>query len=267
MAITTKPVSVTYASKNSKIGYCASTGLAQATCPPSCAFRAHCMVTSGVMSITTHQRNRAAGPQHTAAVLAQAEADGIRSLLRRRPRAAWRALRIHTVGDAPTTTAAATIAAAASEYAVGTGLTAVMRTPSYGFTHAWRDVDACAWDQPGVSVLASCETPEDVRLAWARGYGAAIVRPSESHYTDGRAYLAQDDPFYAGRAAAVGMRLLPCPEQTGRAAACNTAEGSGACRLCLNRGFRPYGMVLVLAAHGDSAADVIAAVQARLDAC
>jgi hypothetical protein len=78
-----------------------------------------------------------------------------------------RPLRLHTVGDCRTDEAARIVAAAAERYMDAGG------GPVWTYTHAWRLVDRASWGR--VSVLASCETPEQVELARARGYATAIV--------------------------------------------------------------------------------------------
>jgi hypothetical protein len=76
-------------------------------------------------------------------------------------------MRLHTVGDCRTDEAAKIVAAAAERYMDAGG------GPVWTYTHAWRLVDRASWGR--VSVLASCETPEQVELARARGYATAIV--------------------------------------------------------------------------------------------
>ncbi len=66
-----------------------------------------------------------------------------------------------------------------------------------------------------VSVLASCESAEDVRNARARGYQTAIV--VESFATDKRHVLGDE----AGKAA--GVDVLPCPQQT-RGVSCSDCK-------------------------------------------
>jgi hypothetical protein len=83
-----------------------------------------------------------------------------------------------------------------------------------------------------VSVLASCETADDVRLARARGYAAALVVPA---FEDAAAFpLAGLD----------GAKVVPCPQQT-RDRSCTD------CRLCFaDARLRDRNLVIGFALHG-----------------
>lgn len=79
-------------------------------------------------------------------------------------------------------------------------------------------------------MLASCETTADVRTAWRRGYAAALVVPD---FPSPRAFDLD------------GVKVVPCPEQSGRAPSC---EACGLCfddrrlkRARITIGFRPHG--------------------------
>lgn len=83
--------------------------------------------------------------------------------------------------------------------------------PVWTYTHAHREVPREAWGR--VSVLASCEKPQDAADAMDRGYAAALVTPP--HPEDGRAYELG------------GVKVIPCPNQT-RGVQCSE------CRLCFD---------------------------------
>jgi hypothetical protein len=121
--------------------------------------------------------------------------DRQRSSLRLRPRpsgAQWvNPLRLHTVGDCKTDRAAAIVADAAMAH------TARYGQPSWTYTHAWRAVQRPSWGT--VSVLASCETEDDVARATAEGWACAIVVNKGDVLPDTIA----------------GMKTIHCPQQTG----------------------------------------------------
>lgn len=164
--------------------------------------------------------------------LATNEAEAIRTLTGRFP------LRLHVVGDCTTDTTAQTVSRAASEHR------AKFDQPVWTYTHAWRKVKRASWSD--VSVLASCETIADTKQAMRKGYGAAIV---VSEHKDTKAYSVD------------GVRLIPCPEQTGRAKNCET------CKLCFNADrLRETNSVIAFAAHGATkkAKSVLVQIQGAL---
>jgi hypothetical protein len=132
----------------------------------------------------------------TALDVARAEASAIDSMAT----VVGRPLRLHVVGDCPSDEAARIVSAAGERYTERGG------GPVWTYTHAWRDVARESWGS--VSVLASCETREDVELARERGYATALVV----------------DAFEGDR---LSNSVLPCPAQT-RGKSC--AE----CRLCMD---------------------------------
>jgi hypothetical protein len=213
--LTASPVLAIAASQNAKLGGTAATYAAQVGCG-GCPLLDHgCYAQTGHTGRITRRLNAAAAAQGLDAVtVAWLEAEAIADLPSRL------ALRIHVVGDAPTDETALPIAEACL----------ARKGPAWGYTHFWRQVDRLSWN--GVSMLASCERPADVALANARGYTAALIVPifpSPSRFT-----LADVD-------------IIPCPQQTGRAASCAD------CRLCwrddylrearLAIGFTPHGSV------------------------
>jgi hypothetical protein len=80
-----------------------------------------------------------------------------------------------------------------------------------------------------VSVLASCERPEDAAAAMRRGYAAALVVER----------FDRDAAYQCGP-----VKVLPCPNQT-RDVQCRD------CRLCWDdRRLRDAGLVIGFEAHG-----------------
>lgn len=210
-------------SGNRKIGEAATTYAAQTSCPTDCVFfdGGGCYAENGQLGkFVTEPLNAAARASvHDELDVALDEAEAIASLeiILGRP------LRLHTVGDCASETAARIVAGAAARYmAAGGG-------PVWTYTHAWRVVPREAWGR--VSVLASCETAADVQLARARGYATAVVVEefgTSRRYEDERTQLD----------------LLPCPAQT-RDVPCSS------CRLCFNdRRLRQAGYSIGFAIHG-----------------
>jgi hypothetical protein len=133
--------------------------------------------------------------------IAHAEADGIDGLKGNRP------LRLHIVGDSPTDSSATIVSLAAERYMARGG------HPVWTYTHGWREVARSSWG--GVSVLASCETIDNLNEARALGYGLSMV--VESHGDNVKPYKLSN-----------GMTGIPCREQVGAAQDCTK------CRLCFD---------------------------------
>jgi hypothetical protein len=199
-------------SANKKLGKAATTYAAQTSCPTSCPFFAGggCYAESGSTGkfVTGPLNAAAAGVAHNALDVALAEARAIDQMdvVPDQP------LRLHTVGDCASDAAARIVSAAAARYRARGG------GPVWTYTHAWREVARASWSE--VSVLASCESADDERLARARGYATAVV--VERFSTDGRHLIEA-----AESKAAAGVDVLPCPQQT-RHVTCSD------CRLCFD---------------------------------
>lgn len=206
-------------SANAKLGDAATTYAAQASCPSACVFRdgGGCYAESGqVGKFVTDPLNRAAGDP-TPVEVANAEAEAIDAL----PQGTGRPLRLHTVGDSPTDECARIVAAAGERYMARGG------GPVWTYTHAWRDVSRASWGP--VSVLASCETAQDVLEAQERGYATAVV--------------VEDFPSARLYGSTIGD-VLPCPAQT-RHRTCTD------CRLCMDdAGVRARGYSIGFEVHG-----------------
>lgn len=210
-------------STNAKIGDAATTYAAQTSCPTSCVFfdGGGCYAEEGPLGkFVTGPLNKAAAlaEGHTPLDVAQAEADAIDAL----EVVPGFPMRLHTVGDCSTTEAAQVVAAAAWRYMHRGG------GPVWTYTHAWRTVPRWAWH--GVDVLASCETPDDVAEAHARGYATAMV---VAQFEQRSLYKAD------------GVHVLPCPAQTTGGVSCSS------CRLCMDSGrLHGKGLTIAFALHG-----------------
>lgn len=240
-------------STNAKLGDVAATYAAQGSCPTDCPFfdGGGCYAESGqVGKFVTKPLNEAAG-RADAIAIARQEAEKIDAL----SVVPGRPLRLHVVGDCPSDEAARVVAASAERYVERGG------GPAWGYTHAWRDVDRASWGR--VSILASCETGRDVRLARARGYAPSIVveqfesaKLYEPLVVARRAVAFGDvsGPSHedqsgsrpgSGDAPVTSVPILPCPAQTRHDVACSD------CRLCFNdEGILERGYAIGFELHG-----------------
>ncbi len=111
-------------------------------------------------------------------------------------------LRLHIVGDCATDRCADIVSAAAQRYSARHGQLV------WTYTHGWRETARSSWRD--VSVLASCETDDDMRRATSRGYAIALVRAHK------------DLPKVID-----GIHMVPCPQQTGKALDCAGCTPNG----------------------------------------
>lgn len=212
--------------------YCVSTYASiAATCPGSCPFRDNgCFAQAGASHLTMGKLDRS-GRKVRPLSVTLAEADKIAHLWQRDgvPQDGARGgrdLRLHVGGDVSCADGAAALAEAAQGYQERGG------GAVWTYTHRWRELGRSSWG--AINVFASCESPADVRLAWRRGYEAAVT---------------VDD--FRGRSAyplAPGITAIPCPfEARGRVTCVQ-------CRLCLDpRPLRSRQRVIAFAAHGKDA--------------
>lgn len=154
------------------------------------------------------------------ASIARAEALAIDNLTGQLP------LRVHVSGDCRTVAAAASVGAAMARRRAKHGRAA------WTYTHAWRIVPRAAWGN-APSVLASCESLDQIDAAAAQGYRAFAVIVTK-HESD-KAYEHN------------GRNVIPCPEQTTKGVTCTT------CGLCM----KERGQVIAFAAHGSRKSAVI----------
>lgn len=187
-------------STNSKTGKVSATYAPIQSCPKTCPFLdSGCYAQYSFCGIQLRRLNAAAKTQKkTRAVdIAREEAKAIRGLKGQHP------LRLHVVGDCKTPKAAEIVADAAKDYTSREG------QPVWTYTHAWKTIPREKWGD--ISVLASCETIEDAKLAMERGYAVSMVRIKEF-----------DRPFWLS-----DIRMTPCLEMT-KGIQCDK------CKLCFN---------------------------------
>jgi hypothetical protein len=193
-------------SQNTKTGIVAATYTPQSTCSDECPLKnSGCYAEKGHTGIHTHRINkRSVASNATQRELALEEAQKIRDL----EPYPGRPLRLHVVGDCNTPQAANLVSMAANDYQKRGGGRA------WTYTHSWRTVPKTSWN--GVSVLASVHTEKEAAAAMTRGYTPAI--------------LVEDFPrdHKAWKAESLGLRFIPCPQQTGKSQDCVS------CGLCFD---------------------------------
>jgi len=198
--MSTKIVLAVPKSTNSKTGLVAATYAPIQSCPSTCPFiDGGCYAQHGHCGIHLKRLNKnAIKAKATRPVdIARIEAEAIRNMDSNLP------LRLHIVGDCKTPKAAEIISIACKEYTNRT------KQKVWTYTHAWKTIPRKKWGD--ISVLASCESIEDAKLAMKRGYAASAVRAKLFSY-----------PFdYQG------VRMVPCLEMT-KGITCNK------CGLCFN---------------------------------
>ena len=156
-----KAIEITH---NKKTGPCSATYAPIQSCPTDCPFLdSGCYAQSGPCAIHLNRLNTAAEKYKrlTPLDIAKKEAKAIDKLSGLHP------LRLHVTGDCRTESAARIVAAAAQRYTDKHG------SPVWTYTHAWKHVERRSWGN--VSVLASCETIEEVKQAHSNGYASAMV--------------------------------------------------------------------------------------------
>lgn len=220
---TNKIATLVLSSKNVKVGDASATYASiDGSCPSDCAHRnSGCYAQSGNVGIHVSRLNATSNQRarEDAREVARAEAREIRAAVK--AGLDVRPLRIHVSGDARTPSAALEISRAVEGW----------RQPVWSYTHAWKRVPRENWGK--VSVLASVDNPEDISLAFERGYAPAIV--VEKHPENGKAYVRED-----------GVKVIPCPAQT-RDVTCVQ------CGLCMNGNkLHAQKAAIAFAAHGVS---------------
>jgi hypothetical protein len=230
-------VRVVRKSDNAKIGRAAATYAGKQTCPPSCPFRqAGCYAAHTNANLTWREVTAEAGD---ASPLELAEVEA--RLIRRAK--ADRHLRLHVAGDSPTREGSRAIAGACEDY-VARGREAGLSLTAWGYTHCWRQVGRSDWG--GVAMLASCETPADVREAWARGYAAAVV---VTDYPDRKAFRLGEGPDT--------VTVVPWPAET-------SGRTCSDCRLCFDDGrLHARRLAIGFATHGGGKRQADAALKRR----
>lgn len=192
----------------------ATTYAAQSTCPATCPFlHCGCYAETGVHTKAIQNRLDNTCTPYNSAV--QESLDIILS-------PALHPLRLHTAGDCYDTPSAKVIARAAQHYTSKHG------QPVWTYTHNHR-IKREAWGI--ISVLRSCETVRQCVRSARVGFASALVVKD----------FKQDKAYDLGH----GLKGIPCPAQTGRAASCV------ACGLCLNADrLHRTNCVILLKVHG-----------------
>lgn len=201
-----------------------------ATCSDACAFkRDGCYVRSGGTKGRAAILDRAAQGRTADEVIAEEvgliEAAFGGGAIPQDGKKGGRDLRLHVGGDVGTVAGARMLAVAADNWRARGGGTV------WTFTHWWRDIPRDAFGY--ISVLASIERPEDVAVANAAGYAAALVVDS---FPSSKAFSLTGTE----------ARVVPCPAET-RGATCVE------CRLCLDVDLRRKNVAIAFEAHGPAA--------------
>jgi hypothetical protein len=155
-------------------------------------------------------------------------------------------LRLHVFGDCNTNEAARIVSAAVGRFLERARLLLaqgiISRLPRvWTYTHSWQWVDRASWGTD-ISVLASCETPADVKLATARGYACEMT--FSLPITDLPRTMA-------------GLNVVACPQQLKRKADC------ASCGACMLDGRLRNRAIIGLSAHG-ATRKVAASIARRL---
>lgn len=201
-----KPVTANYTTvlsetRSSKVGDVAVTYAPLQTCDNSCPFKDKgCYAQNGHCGFTFSRLTKNAS-KATLKAIALEEARKITELTCVKP------LRLHISGDCRTPETAKILAEAARIYTLGTN------QPVWTYTHSWRLIPRENWGN--ISVLASCETFEDVAYANSRGYAACMVR-----------YKPFEKPFYS-ISKDITYQMVPCKEQV-KGIKCSE------CKMCFN---------------------------------
>jgi len=212
-------------SSNRKLGPVAATFVSQVSCPQECPWYddgklgSPCYANNGFQGFLSARLNQGKGDHIDAA---REEAELIRGL------SGERTLRLHVVGDCKDQRAAEVVSKAAEEYHARHG------SLVWTYTRAWGNIPRESWG--GVSVLASCETPAQVRRAARMGYATAIV---VSEFVQKKAYQKG------------GVKIVPCPQETGLVPTCAD------CKLCWRDDvLRRAGITIGFEAHSGGAKKV-----------
>ena len=137
-----------------------------------------------------------------------------------------RDLRLHVGGDVGTTFGAQLLGRAATRWRSRGG------GAVWTYTHRWRDIPRSAWG-PDVSVLASCETADEMNEARERGYPPAVTVPQ---HPSKKAYAMKG----------TDTKVIPCPFET-KGTVCSE------CRLCLDVDLMKMNKAIGFAVHGPDA--------------
>jgi len=214
-------------SGNQKIGPVSATMTSQASCPRYCPFiESGCYAMTGPQGWQTAKLNRSTVTDPVE--IAKAEAAAIGTLSAARP------LRLHVVGDCTSNETARILADAVCQYKRRGKRNHGVEPATWTYSHSWPDIGRRSFGP--ISVLASCESARQVQTARKKGYAAALV---VDYFRSDKAYTVD------------GVKVVPCPQQTGR------SENCMSCKLCWNDGrLRKIGVTIGFRAHGNQANSV-----------
>lgn len=244
-------------SANPKVGKALNTYAAQISCPngTNSSYRCPlygdgCYAEGGPAGWTTSRLNKAGGMTSyhdphasvTAEQVAEDEAAALASVHKEWTRKRVNPfVRLHVVGDAVTRKAVQILNEALGQFivAVSGGAKNI-----WNYTHGWRDIPRSAW-RSDISVLASCDTEDDMPKAHSAGYACAIVLP--------RYVQAEGKKLGAAYKLDNGFTIIPCPYEVGRVVRGKQLQCVD-CKLCMKDDFlRKNKAAIGFAAHGAKA--------------
>jgi hypothetical protein len=214
-------------SRNQKIGPVSATMASQSSCPTYCPFlSAGCYANGGMQGFQTRKLNQS--PMTDPIAIAHTEADAIGTLSAARP------LRLHVVGDATSNACARILASAVRLFKRRGQRNHGVEPAAWLYTHAWPKVNRRSFGP--ISALASCESTQQVKTARKKGYATALV---VDRFASDKAYEID------------GVKIVPCPQQTGK------TENCMSCKLCWDDArLRQIGVTIGFEAHGNQAKSV-----------
>jgi hypothetical protein len=172
---------VIFKTKDRKTGPMHVTWNSQVTCPSYCPFKPYidpagqpvngpCYANQGHAAFTTRKVN--ASSVTDALAITKACMKEVRRVIFPRTKRERLNMRMDIVGDTPSDACAKVKGQTMKDYEALT-LSEGNPKKAYVYFHSWPDVSLESWK--GASVLASCETTEQVRQAKAKGYACALV--------------------------------------------------------------------------------------------
>lgn len=202
-----------------------------ATCPDTCAFKdGGCYAEAGAAHLTLRGLDAGAQgwPSREVTLLEAREIDALWPTgVPQDGARGGRDMRLHVSGDAADQAGARALGDAAARWTARGG------GRVWTYTHRWQTIARAAWGP--ISVLASCETVQQLENAHELGYAAALVVDC---------YPAGARPWSSGR-----FRAIPCPAEAG-----NGRVTCSSCRLCMDdRRLRDRASVIAFALHGADA--------------
>ena len=234
----TESVIVTHRSWANKLGRCAATYCPYQTCPDTCPLKPTiapdgsfkqdwCYASCGTVGVNHMGHITKAAVAVPLNTIAKEESDGVARLRGDKP------CRLHVGGETANTAHAELLAGAAEVYTSKHG------QPVFTYTHNWKTIPRAAFGS--ISVLASCEYPEQVAEANTLGYAAALLIPELPE--SGKAFS------YGG------VKVLPCPAAVDETVHCDNCGGE-AKGFCMRDGWlKQHGLTIGLKIHSGNKAN------------